>query len=143
MTAARVRIGIALAMLGSKTMRLVLLLCCLCSCVGPTRMLAGDSDLAKKLKHDCARDSKACVDLGLAYYSGVEVRQNLAWARELFDEACTFGVPSGCNDLGNMYLEGKGVERDLERARTLIESACIAKDEIACATLARIPAPRE
>jgi uncharacterized protein len=105
--------------------------------------MAGDSDLAKKLKHDCARDSKACVDLGLAYYSGVEVRENLAWARDLFDEACNFGIPSGCNDLGNMYLEGKGVERDLDRARTLIESACSANDEIACKTLARIPVHHE
>jgi TPR repeat protein len=123
--------------------RLSLVLCFLCGCVGPTHIVAGDSELAKKLKHDCARESKACVDLGLAYYSGAEVKQNLTWARDLFDEACNFGVASGCNDLGNMYLEGKGVERDVDRARQLIESACRANDEVACKTLARIPAPSE
>jgi len=120
-----------------------LLLCGLCSCAGPTHIVAGDSDLAKKLKHECAHDTKACVALGLAYYGGVEVRQNLAWARDLFDEACNFGFASGCNDLGNMYLEGKGVERDVERARKLIELACEGNDEVACKTLARIPASGE
>jgi TPR repeat protein len=123
--------------------RLALVLCLACGCAVPTRILAGDSDMVRKLKHDCAHDAKPCVVLGLAYYDGIEVKKNVAWARDLFEDACDLGVAAGCNDLGNMYLEGKGVERDVDRARNLIEAACRAKDEVACQTLAKIPTRSE
>jgi TPR repeat protein len=97
----------------------------LAGCAGPTVSHRDDAPALRELKHRCAaRADKACVELGIRYASGTEVRQSYPYAHELFERACAHEVASGCNSLGVLYMKGQGVAKDPTRALVLYESGC-------------------
>ena len=96
----------------------------------------GDSQAFRNLKNlesTCLLgDQTACADLGMRYYLGDEVTQDLVRANELFKKACDGGVAHACYNLANSYEEGEGVAKDLEQARLYYRRACEVGDQEAC-----------
>jgi TIR domain/Sel1 repeat len=83
-------------------------------------------------------ERKGCHDLGLMYYRGDGVAQDLNHAADFFKRACDAGGPAGCLDLGLMYLRGEGVPKDLNRAADLYRRACDAGAPPGCTDLGRM-----
>lgn len=65
----------------------------------------------------------AHAHLGLLYYNGQGVAQDLQRAAELLRHAAAHGDARAQNNLGLMFTQGKGVELDYEKAVTLFQDA--------------------
>ncbi len=83
-------------------------------------------------------ERKGCHDLGLMYYNGEGVMQDLNRAAGLYKRACDEGGTGGCLDLGEMYSRGDGVPKDLNRAADLFKRACDAGGAPGCTDLGRM-----
>ena len=83
-------------------------------------------------------ERKGCHDLGLMYYRGEGMTQDLNRAAGLFKRACDAGGTGGCLDLGLMYLRGEGVPKDPNRAADLYKRACDAGAPPGCTDLGRM-----
>jgi hypothetical protein len=73
-------------------------------------------------------DAVAQYHLGLCYYNGREVTQDLKRAVKLFQQAVEQGLVEGKANLGWCYKHGVGVTQDLEKAAELYQQASDQKD---------------
>jgi TPR repeat protein len=83
-------------------------------------------------------ERKGCHDLGLMYYKGEGVSQDLNRAAGLYKRACDAGGVGGCLDLGLMYLRGEGVPKDPKRAADFYKHACDDDSPPGCTDLGRM-----
>jgi TPR repeat protein len=83
-------------------------------------------------------ERKGCHDLGLMYYKGEGVAQDLNRAAGLYKRACDAGGTGGCLDLGLMYLRGEGVPKDPKRAADFYKRACDDGSPPGCTDLGRM-----
>ena len=73
--------------------------------------------------------------LGLLYYDGKGVCQNLPKAFTLYKKACDLNFATACHNVGLLYDNGRGVKQDFTNARKYYEKACNANIAGACNNL--------
>jgi len=88
---------------------------------------SGDKIGASKLyAKACQKGSKrGCVKLGVQYFAGDGVKQDIIKAKKLFAKACKQSHPEACFYLGTIYKRGEGgVEKNYKRARIYYGVGC-------------------
>ena len=88
-------------------------------------MNQGDGERAvaifKKLSHEGNLDAKSY--LGILYYKGQYVPQDVEKAVNIFEETAAKGNRIGQYNLAGLYLTGKGVEKDFSKAEVLLNKS--------------------
>jgi len=69
-------------------------------------------------------NSRACVNLGVAYETGEGISANPAQAAALYRDGCERGVLIGCINLGLLYEKGKGIAPNVTETARLYQKAC-------------------
>ena len=132
-------------------LRVMLAVCCLCSCVAPTESPASAVSMPTEscnwgavaaCEARCAADDfAACSLLGLmldpTFDHPSPWRKDARRALELFILSCDGAARSGCVELGNAYERGELTVQSNEKAREAFERACSAGYSEACVRLAR------
>ena len=92
-----------------------------------------------ELERQCNNgDAGSCVDLGILYYDGDDVKQNYNKAMEFFGKACEMGDARGCYNLGLLYYNGVGVKQDYKKASELYNKACEMGEALGCNNLGKL-----
>ncbi len=85
-------------------------------------------------KQDC-NDGRmqSCIELGILYYTGEGVKQDLKKSQKLFKKACKNRVARGCYYLGFGFLRGgEGIEKSKRKAMLAFGRACNIGSERSC-----------
>ena len=69
-------------------------------------------------------DIRNCTNLGLLYWSGLGVEENVTHASALYSQSCALGDANGCAHLGFSYWQGRGVQTSLGKARHYFQRSC-------------------
>jgi len=88
-------------------------------------------NLAELQKAAAAGNPAACLQLGLCYETGNEVKPDYAQALTLYEQAAAGGVAEAIYRLGKLHQDGLGVEPDPYQARDLYEVAAWANVPLA------------
>lgn len=127
---------------------LAVILLVLLSALVPLRACAGDEtprmlsatnkpgrrpwkNLAELQKAATAGNPEACLQLGLRFETGEDVKQDYVRARALYEQAAAGGVADAIYRLGRLRQEGLGVETDPVQARDLYQVAALANVPLA------------
>lgn len=90
----------------------------------------------KNLQSKCQKsDFKACSDLGILYFNGVNVDKNITMASEFFQKACDGKNAIACSNLALLYYTGNNVKQDILTAISLYEKACEFGEMKACVNM--------
>lgn len=88
-------------------------------------------NLAELQKAAAEGNPEACLQLGLGYETGAEMKQDYAQARMLYERAAAGGVADAIYRLGKLHQDGRGVESDPVQARDLYRVAALANVPLA------------
>lgn len=89
-----------------------------------------------ELERQCNNgDAGSCVDLGILYYDGDDVKQDYNKAMEFYSKACEMNNAEGCAYLGILYYYGDGVKQDYKKAMELYNKACEMNNALGCNNL--------
>lgn len=77
----------------------------------------------------------ACYNVGMYYFRGLGVKQNLAQAGKYLKIACDLNYGKGCDNLGYLYLNPNGAAHDYANARKYYEKGCNLDDGLSCYNL--------
>jgi hypothetical protein len=83
-------------------------------------------NLAELQKAAATGNPGACLQLGLRYETGEDVKQDYAQARSLYEQAAAAGRAEAIYRLGRVYQNGLGVESDPVQAREYYSVAALA-----------------
>jgi TPR repeat protein len=92
---------------------------------GNTGASSRSDDEAVKWYRKAAESGSAAAELnlGLAYFNGTAIRQDLAEAVKWFRKSAAHGSGAACDQLGRAYQNGAGVARDDHVARNWYQLA--------------------
>ena len=69
--------------------------------------------------------TRGCLKLGILYYTGDGVKEDIIKAKKLFAKACKERNPDACYYLATIYKRGVGgIKRDYKKARTYYRVGC-------------------
>ena len=75
----------------------------------------------------------SCVDLGMLYYTGEGVKQDMKKSEKLFKKACKNRVARGCYYLGFSFMRGgEGIKKSKRKAMLAFGRACNMGSERSC-----------
>jgi TPR repeat protein len=89
----------------------------------------------QEFKQQC-KDGKMqyCIELGILYYNGKGVKQDIKKAQKLFKRTCKNRVSRGCYYLGFIFLRGgKDIEKSNRKAMLAFGRGCNIGSERSCA----------
>lgn len=82
---------------------------------------------------------QSCVDLGMLYYTGEGVKQDIKKSQKLFKKACKNRVARGCYYLGFGFLRGgEGIKKSKRKAMLAFGRACNFGSERSCIQYRRL-----
>lgn len=88
-------------------------------------------NLTELRKAAAAGNPAACLQLGLRFETGNELKQDYAQALAFYEQAAAGGVADAIYRLGKLHQDGLGVEPDQYQARDLYEVAALANVPLA------------
>jgi len=80
----------------------------------------------------------ACYSLGILYYKGNGVDQDIPKALDLLEQSCYGNELNGCMYLGYLYTYGQSVKKDIPKAKSLFYKACRQGSKMGCNALKSI-----
>lgn len=84
-------------------------------------------------------DLESCYSLGVKYYRGDNVANDMKQAFALFKKSCDGGKVEGCNNMAVMYNNGaNGIKKNLKIAKNMFKKACDSGYKPSCENLAKI-----
>ena len=89
----------------------------------------------QQYKQDCKSGKmQSCIELGMLYYTGDGIKQNIKKSQKLFKKACKNRVSRGCHYLGYGFLRGgEGIEKSKRKAMLAFARGCNMGNELSCA----------
>ena len=88
----------------------------------------------QEFKQDCKNGKmQSCINLGMLYYSGENIKQDIKKSQKLFKKACKNRVAKGCYYLGYGFLRGgEGIEKSKRKAMLAFARGCNIGSEQSC-----------
>lgn len=91
----------------------------------------------QEYKNACdLKDGSGCINLGLAYRKGKEVKKDDAKAVYFFQKSCELNIANGCYNLGLMFEKGTWVKKDFSIAVKFYQKSCDLNEGSGCNNLA-------
>ncbi|WP_373004497.1 tetratricopeptide repeat protein [Sulfurimonas sp.] len=76
---------------------------------------------------------QSCIELGMLYYTGENVKKDMKKSQKLFKKACKNRVSRGCYYLGYIFLRGgDGIEKSNKKAMLAFGRGCNIGSERSC-----------
>jgi TPR repeat protein len=97
-------------------------------------MLSINLSANSKFKQECDNGQmQSCIELGILYYTGEGVKEDIKKSQVLFKKACKNRVARGCYYLGFVFLRGgEGTQQSNRKAMLAFARACNIGSERAC-----------
>lgn len=73
-----------------------------------------------------------CYELGVSYWGGLGVVQNINAAMDYFVKSCDLNSPEGCETLGMIYSQGIGVQGNISKAQSYYKKGCKLGSQSSC-----------
>ncbi|MDD2449131.1 MAG: sel1 repeat family protein [Sulfurimonas sp.] len=102
--------------------------------IAMTIVLSMDLLASKKLKQACDNEEmQSCIELGIVYYTGDRVKEDIKKSKRLFQKACQNRVARGCYYLGFVFLRGaQDIEQNKKKAILAFSKGCDIGSERSC-----------
>lgn len=73
-----------------------------------------------------------CYELGMNYWGGLGVVQNINTAMDYLVKSCDLNSPEGCETLGMIYSRGIGVQGNISKAQSFYKKGCKLGSQSSC-----------
>ncbi|RDU64803.1 tetratricopeptide repeat protein [Helicobacter sp. MIT 14-3879] len=84
-------------------------------------------------------DVDSCYSLGVKYYRGVDLKEDIKKSFDLFKKSCDNGKVEGCNNLAVIYNNGaNGISKNTKLAKDIFKKACDNGYKPSCKNLSKI-----